>query len=91
MSSRLTTTGHKVNLSTSFCSREILRKRQKVSFEQQPAWKFEYRFIMSKKSPNQTTNSTSSFDMVIHNTPIVSLVLLMSISLTADVYSSVAN
>lgn len=46
---------------------------------------------MSKKSPNQATNSTSSFDMVIQNTPVVSLVLLMSISLTADVYSSVAK
>lgn len=46
---------------------------------------------MSKKSPSQITNSTSSFDMVIQYTPVVRLVLVMFISLTADVYSSVAS
>jgi len=46
---------------------------------------------MTKKSPNQTTNSTSSFDMVIQNTTVVRLVLVMSKSLTAVVYRSVAS
>jgi len=63
----------------------------KGRFEQPLVCKDVYIFIMTKKSPNQTTNSTSSFDMVIQNTTVVRLVLVMSKSLTAVVYRSVAS